>query len=90
MTAFFQKIHTRHVVSELRRFKHKQPSQRWDRNDMRDLAAMSLAVVYCDVVVAEKRWTEAIKQTGLDEVYRTTVIHNLADLPEALVTASAA
>ena len=90
MTAFFRKIHTRHVVSELRRFKHKQPSQRWDRNDMRDLAAMSLAVVYCDVVVAEKRWTEAIKQTGLDEVYGTTVIDNLTKLPEVLVVATAA
>ncbi|MGU3294853.1 hypothetical protein [Williamsia sp. M5A3_1d] len=81
-------IPSRWVMSELRRVRLRNPQQPWTRNDLNDLLFLSTAVPYCDVVVTERQWAMHINQLGLAEQHDTTVLHDLTDLTEVLVTAS--
>jgi hypothetical protein len=45
-------------------------------------------LVYADVVVTEKSWSDMIRRSNLEERFGTTVLRSLVDLPERLVTAS--
>jgi hypothetical protein len=88
LTALVNRIHTRRVARDLRTIKHPQRQKRWEPNDMQDLAGMSVGVVYCDVVLAERQWADAIRRAQLDEIYGTFVVDSLTELPEAIVTAT--
>ena len=44
------------ATTSLRMQKHSNPNHLWDVHDLNDLKALSVAGVYCDVVVAEKSW----------------------------------
>src|SRR5450631_3353404 len=47
-----------------------QIEQQWDRelqgNDVYDIAALTAAIPYCDVVVTEKLWAHLCKASGVD------------------------
>jgi hypothetical protein len=47
-------------------------------------------VPYCDVVVTERQWARHINSSGLAKRYGTTVLHDLAELTNVLVTATVA
>ncbi|WAC55946.1 hypothetical protein [Gordonia sp. SL306] len=81
-------IPSRWVMSELRRVRLRNPQQPWKPNDLNDLSFLSIAVPYCDVVVTERQWAMHINQLGLAQQHGTTVLHDLTDLAEVLVTAS--
>ncbi|WP_433524030.1 hypothetical protein ACQPZ2_01985 [Nocardia pseudovaccinii] len=83
-----QRIPSRWVSSELRRVRLRNPQQPWTKNDLNDILALSIAVPYCDVVVTERQWSRHINHLGLAEQYGTTVLHDLTELTEVLVTAS--
>ncbi len=67
------------VLTELRRLRHRNPAQRFTSNDLNDLRALAMAVVYCDVVIADKAWVHVLNQTNLPETYGTVVSND----PEA-------
>lgn len=85
ITEFLKNIPTRHVLFELRRARHAQRHHNWTANDLNDLAALTVAVVYCDVVVTENLWTDLLRRSKLDACYDTIVLSDLAELPAALV-----
>lgn len=85
LTGFLRGVSTRWVVTRLRGVVRANKSRAWEGNDLRDLAALSLAVVYCDVVVTERQWAAAIRRLGFDEKFGTFVTHRLTDLRDRMV-----
>jgi hypothetical protein len=69
---------------------HDNTQTTWEPNDMTDIGYLSTAVAYCDVVVTERKWEHMLNQSGVAQRFGTTVISNLADLTEVLVTQSVA
>lgn len=47
------------------------------RNDWKDIQFLSVAIPYCDVVIAEKKWVNVIKSIGLDKQFSTIVSSDL-------------
>lgn len=72
------------ILTELRRNRFANPSQGFNKSDLNDLRALAIAVNYCEVVVADKAWVHAIRQTGLADKYKTFVTSNLQDVPGLL------
>lgn len=82
-TAFLRDVPSRWVLFEMRRDLHARGVH--EEGDIRDLAALSVAVAYCDVVVTEKQWVHVLTQAGVDEMMQTTLLSNAADLPRVIV-----
>jgi hypothetical protein len=55
-----------------------------DRNDIRDLDWLSVAVPYSNVVVSENYWGHQVCATGLDGKYGTVLVTDLRQLPHQL------
>lgn len=89
ITAFMLDLPSRAAGLELmwRQFDNQQTN--WKPNDLIDVAYLSGAVAYCDVVVTERKWTHMLNQSDAPRRLDTIVISDLNDLIELLVTASA-
>lgn len=85
LTALLKAIPTIHASKELERQRHTASQKAWEANDLGDLAALPGAVVYCDIVVTERVWTDAIRRAKLDETNQTVVLSKLEELPAHLV-----
>ena len=53
----------------------------WKVNDIFDIAALTVALPYCDVVCTDKEMRHHINKTGIAQRFQTAVIDNLHDLP---------
>jgi hypothetical protein len=85
MSALLKQIPTVYASSELRRLRHAGSSRRWERGDLIDISALSVATVYCDVVVTERQWRSVIHQAKLDERNMTVVLSDVAQLGAHIV-----
>jgi hypothetical protein len=83
LTEFLRDVRSRWVLYEMRRDLHARGHH--EAGDMRDLAALSVAVAYCDIVVTEKQWVHVLTTAKVDEMMQTTLLSNVKVLPEALV-----
>lgn len=83
---FIAELPTRDAVLRLRLLRHENPGTKWEANDLNDIAYLADAVVHCDVVVTERQWVHELTRSGLLEDHGTAVLHDVAELPEALVT----
>jgi hypothetical protein len=72
------------VRYEARRLKHRNPQWAWQQHDHVDLASLSVAVPYCDIVVTERQWAHLFEVSKLDRKFDTRVISRLAQLPQIL------
>ena len=64
----------------------KDITRDWTINDLRDIAALSAAIPYCDIVVTDKKaWDVVVNRAHLDSEFRTHVLARLDGLPD-LVT----
>ncbi|MYR55466.1 hypothetical protein GTY54_04125 [Streptomyces sp. SID625] len=72
------------VRYEARRLKHRNHQWPWQQHDHIDLAALSVAVPYADIVVTERQWAHLFKVAKLDHRFNTRVISRLRDLPQIL------
>lgn len=81
---FMDDLPTRHVTNVMRSAKLRQAEQVWERNDFNDLLALSVASVYCDVVVTEKQWVHHLRQAKVDERYQTELVSDVAALARIL------
>lgn len=79
---FWESIPIMHVELELHTYIHKNTSKRWKRNDDIDIASLSLAIPYCDVVLTERFWTDASRKCKLDRHYNTRIASDLLELPK--------
>jgi len=55
-----------------------------DRNDIRDLDWLSVALPYSNIVVSENYWGHQVRATKLDRKYATVLLTDLRQLPEQL------
>ncbi|MEF9411941.1 hypothetical protein V4F30_24900 [Rhodococcus sp. IITD102] len=85
---FVDDLPTRYVTNILRRAKHIQRQQPWERNDFIDIVALPVPAVYCDVVVTEKQWVHHLHGGRVDERFGTQLLSDTAKLTETLVAAS--
>lgn len=73
-------IPTLWVLTELRRIRYANPSQGFTETDLNDLRALAVALSYCQVVVTDKAWVDAVKRTGVNGRFGSLVTHNLSDV----------
>jgi hypothetical protein len=85
MGAFVEAVPTILTSSELERHRHVASQKPWERQDLNDIGALSVAIPYCDVVVTERLWTDAAERSELSEKFGTVVISDLADLTRHLL-----
>ncbi len=88
MSAFLADLPVASAVFEIRYRRHRNPQLGWTRNDVRDMHAMSVAVVHCDVVVTERHVAALLIEAGLDRRNGTTVLTDVAKLAPILVAAA--
>ena len=84
MVEFADRIPTLRVAVELKLRRFSNTSKKWGINDLRDIDALSRAVPYCDVVVADKEMAGFATQARIHEDYGTRIISRLSELPAEL------
>jgi hypothetical protein len=82
-TAFLRDVRSRWVLFEMRRDLHARGQH--EEGDVRDMAALSIGVAYCDIVVTEKQWVHVLTKANVDTMMQTTLLSNVDQLPAALV-----
>jgi hypothetical protein len=87
MTGLLMDLPSRAVTYELRRLRHQSRDSKWKPNDLEDVASLSVAIPYCDVVVTEKQWFHTARRAKLDRRFNTVILHDLKDLAAVLVAA---
>jgi hypothetical protein len=75
---------------ELRRLRHEASPKPWEEGDLGDLTALAPAIVYCDVVVTERVWTNIAGRAKLGERFGTIVLRDLKSLVPHLIGAAQA
>jgi len=53
-------------------------------SDINDIAALSMAIPYCDIVVTENMWADIAKKEKLVQLYNTTILDSLSGLNKYL------
>jgi hypothetical protein len=77
---FLKSIPTAYVFHILTYAQNQNSSRAIDPNDFWDIAALSIAVPYCDVVVTEREWANILNQKKIGDMYNTKIIHSIDDL----------
>jgi hypothetical protein len=91
MEALLRAIPTVFVHRELRHLRHEASPKAWEENDLADIAALSVAIVYCDIVVTERVWTHLAARAKLGGQFNTVILRDLESLvPHLLGAAEAA
>lgn len=86
--AFLAEVPTMEVRYELGRLREQSDNRRWTANDLRDIEALSGALVYADVVVTENSWTSMAQRAEIPERFGTIVLSDLAQLIDVIIAAS--
>lgn len=86
---FIDDLPTRYVTNVMRSAKLRQTQQKWEPNDVNDLAALPVAAVYCDVVVTEKQWVHRLRQGRVEQRYSTTLLTDTAALVDLVASPTA-
>jgi hypothetical protein len=60
--------------------KMRNPEWKWEQHDYTDIASISGALPYVDVMVIEKPWAHVVRTAKLDHKYGTRVTTNIAGL----------
>ncbi len=86
LTSFLMSLPSRRVATMIQFHYLKDITRDWTINDLRDIAALSAAIPYCDIVVTDKKaWDVVVNRAHLDSEFRTHVLARLDGLPD-LVT----
>lgn len=81
LTNFLMSMPSRHVVVMMQYHYLKDVQRDWKINDLRDIAALAIAIPYCDIVVTDNRaWDTAVNQARLDREFGTQIFRRLTDL----------
>ena len=84
IASFLDDLPSRAVTLALRRERHRNPNERWKGGDLHDIAALSLAVGYCDIVVMEKHMHALLLRSGIAERFGTTLLRRASNLVDVL------
>lgn len=88
ITWFVENVSTMYCDYELSRLKEEATDEAWTENDLRDIWALSAALVYADVVVTEKQWA-SLANRSLAARYGTVVLDDVGWLVDVLLGAAA-
>lgn len=83
--AFVEAVPTVLASSELEKHRHVASEKPWERQDLNDISALSVALAHCDVVLTEGLWSDGVHRSKLDEKLETKVISDLNELPRYLL-----
>lgn len=83
-TAFMEQMPTSFCSFALTRRRDEQISAPAHEHDLYDIASLSIAIPYCDIVVCEKRFGGFARDEKLDTKYNTLILKNLEELDEYL------
>lgn len=81
---FFQFMPTSYCEVQLTLYRDMMGQRRIQPNDLHDIMSLSIAIPYSHVVVTERMWQTAIRQTKLDKLYHTTVLKSATELGPVL------
>jgi len=65
LTEFLREVPTAWNQAEMKRVQHADRGRRWQDNDHYDINPYSVALTYCDALVAEKHWADKIQRADL-------------------------
>jgi hypothetical protein len=85
MTAFLADVPTLHAHYELARLREQADSRPWRASDLRDIDALSVAVVYADAVVTEKTWCDFASRSGLAETHGTVLLRDIREIVDLVI-----
>jgi hypothetical protein len=71
---FVKEIPTFYVLFNLSYWNENNYRRHIDRNDLYDISSLSIAIPYCDIVVAEKYFTSIARRAKLDEIYKKVIL----------------
>jgi hypothetical protein len=77
--SMLQMLPSRHVVHSMY-MQHAQRQKNWKPNDLHDIAALGVAIPYCDVVATERHWVTLLRQRKIDEGYGTILLASPTEL----------
>ena len=81
---FFEKLPSFYTMYTLRSKMFQENNLVIDKNDWIDTRFLSVAIPYCDIVFAEKAWTNRANQCQLSKKYETRIICKWEDLERLL------
>lgn len=84
LLSFFASIPCLDVEIELATERNEFRDRAVASNDMTDIAFLSMAVPYCDIVVTERLWADLVRRKHLDRKYATTTVSDLSLLSGVL------
>lgn len=79
--AFLQSFPAEYTLTELIHQRDIQGSE-WESNDIADILTLSVAIPYCDVVVADNQFVDLANRAELGEIYHTEILNNLREVPD--------
>lgn len=80
MVALMDLIPTLRISVELKLEQFRNAQRGWTVNAIHDIDALSLAIPYCDVVVADRDAASLVRRAGAGERHGTIVLHSLSEL----------
>ena len=84
ISGFFDRLPSMQVAVDLKLAVHRNNTRGWAHNDVYDTDAMSIAVPYCAVVVADKAVADALRRVKAGKRHRTLITSKLEELAEVL------
>lgn len=80
MEKLFQSMPTLYTTWALTFKRDIQTNRKIEKNDLNDIAALSIAIPYCDIIVTENLWTSLSHQAKLDKIYSKIILSSVKDL----------
>jgi hypothetical protein len=84
MFNFFRQIPTSFCDFTLTYKRDRNIDRPVKRNDLFDIAALSIAIPYCDIVVTEAMFASIALQAKLDKLYNTKILNNIIGIRDYL------
>lgn len=75
-----RRLPSRNVLADLRSLRLQDPSLPLEQHDRTDLMGLAVTLVYCDIVVTERRWAHFARRAGMKRHYGTIVTSRLSEL----------
>lgn len=89
MVTFGELVPTLAISADMKLQIFRDAGRSWTWNMLRDIEALSIAIPYCHVVVADRDAVDIAGRTRTPARYGTTVLSNLCELPDLLTDLSA-
>ena len=84
ISSFFDRLPSVRIAVDLKLAVHRNNQRGWEQNDVYDTDAMSIAVPYCAVVVADKAVADALRRVKTGDHHGTLITGKLEALAEVL------